>query len=157
MRGDNQKIYKLLFRDMRMSNLIKVTDRALVEGLRRLKCVDILPPTEDLEELNPIGRNCFFSAPKYALTRRENHGMGYHAPLQVLKSGDYVRAGYILSKRGKFLLASPHGGQTLLNIRKKRNAVVREIRNYVGRVFRGVPDSEMLMLPEDSVVLMPIN
>lgn len=96
-----------------------------------------------------------YSAPLFGLTRRENHGMGYHSHLEMLKSGRYIRAGYIITLDNRIVIAVPHN-QQLFDIDKKRNAVIEEIKPYVERTFAGIPQAKLLRPSRDAVHLFAI-
>jgi len=95
-------------------------------------------------------------APRYALTRRENHGSGYHAHIEMLSGGRYVRAGYVVTVNNGQLVAAPHRGPQLFDIEKRWEVILREVSGYISRLFEGVPRESMLRAPKSFVPLVAI-
>lgn len=102
---------------------------------------------------NKVPKGCFY-APLYALSKKENHGMGYHAHLLAFPKKGYIRAGYVITRNDSNLYIVEHGSQ-LFSLAGKLNGIAREISPYVGRIFGKVASKDMLRVPRGARILMP--
>jgi len=76
-----------------------------------------------------------FAAPKYTITKRENHGNGYHAHVIVLKRGGYVRDAYALTlKEGEIVLYG-HNGKSRTDILRHLKGLRKEIKYVHSNTF----------------------
>tara|TARA_Y100000310_G_scaffold271105_1_gene285424 strand:- start:9352 stop:9768 length:417 start_codon:yes stop_codon:yes gene_type:complete len=98
-----------------------------------------------------------FHAPRFAITKRENHGLGYHAHIQMLKSGKYLRAGYIVTLDNNTIMTTPHGRNPLFNIEQRKNAIIKDVKHYSNDIFKGIPLEEMLPVSRNAIPLIRIN
>ena len=61
----------------------------------------------------------FHAAPMCTISKRENHGDGYHAHLLVYKQGGYVRGGYALTLDGEDeIVLYEHNAKQHIDVRK---------------------------------------
>ncbi len=102
------------------------------------------------EDLLPPG---FFSGPRYLLSKRENHGHGYHAHVLVLNNGKYVRSGYIITKGESGWYLIRHGGSALFDFGKAKKRLLKDIEDELTKVFRNLPQ-EFLLPPSRKATLI---
>ena len=107
---------------------------------------------------NDIAVRGTFYAPRFALTKREEHNRGYHSHIEMFKSGHYHRAGYIVTLENNILIATRHGRKKpLFNLEQRKNAVIRAIRPYIERIFRGISREEMYKISKkDAIPLLEL-
>lgn len=123
-------------------------DAARVQGWRT---EDAEPTTDQWTEMTVNGTtfrmpDIGFSAPLYSVSKRENHGMGYHAHLEKLQGSSYVRTGHLFTRANDIIYAAPHGnkGSQLIDLNARQRAVLKEISRTLETVFTGIDDSDML-------------
>ncbi len=96
---------------------------------------------------------------KYRITRRENHGFGYHFHVEVLKRGKYVRTGHIITyKDGKFYIKK-HGrsGKALVDYLKVSSAILGDIKSELEARYQGISNSDYLSPGRDSLELFELD
>lgn len=108
---------------------------------------EVLPPGE------------FHGGISFFIGKRENHGNGYHAHILVLKNGKFVRSGYLLTYEDGTFYVTEHGnkGNTLFDFTKLKTGLLREISNDLPRVFKNIPNNQMLKTFKDAQPLCSLE
>ena len=102
---------------------------------------------EKFEDNLPQGE---FYGPIFIIEQRENHGFGYHTHLSFLINGKYIRTGYAITFRGGEFLIYEHGKKKpLFDIRDKKRAVLKDIKENLETVFRGISHMNLVKPPKD--------
>jgi len=92
-------------------------------------------------------------ANKYKISKRENHGMGYHSHLMAFPKKGYIRAGYALTHDGSDIYITPHNRQLVRIDDHSINGILKKVGPSFRESYRSISSSDMQRVSNDSIRL----
>jgi hypothetical protein len=98
-----------------------------------------------------------YEARTLEMSKRENHGHGYHYHILIRKGGKYIRTGILVTVQDEKIYVVEHGnsGNVLLDMDKSNNAIAECIKN--SRILKDMKEIKEFLTAGREAIQLSIN